>query len=75
MSDYSGSIKREVVKIRIEQASQPTFWYADKVGRTVKAMKETKVHDGQEYAIYKQWPSAKGFEPSGDYMTADVEEL
>lgn len=74
MSDYTGEVKNSVVKIRIIKASKPTYWYADKVGKVVEAYKSVTQQDGKTYISYKQFPRAKGFEPSGDYDTHDVKE-
>ena len=75
MSDYSGPIKRDVVKIRILKSGKQS-WYAGKVGQVVEAMREVTVDDeGVEWASYKQWPSARGFEPSGHYVAYEIEEI
>ncbi len=75
MSDYSGKTQRDVVKIRVLKTGKGS-WYADQVGRVVKAMREITVDDdGVQWADYSQYPPARGFEPSGHYVGYEIEEV
>lgn len=75
MSDYSGQIKRDVVKIRILKSTRES-WYANKVGKVVEAMREITIdNDGSSRTSYKQWPPARGFEPSGHYNSHGIREV
>lgn len=75
MSGQSGPIRVEVVKIRILKSGSQS-WYADQVGKTVRAFKEISVDaNGKKWTSYKQYPRPRGFEPSGHYTGYDVEEV
>ena len=75
ISDYSDPIQVDLVKIRILKTGSQS-WYANQVGKVVKAIREITVDDeGTEWAQYKQYPRPKGYEPSGHYVAYEIEEV
>jgi len=65
---YGGELTTKVVEIKILKASKPTYWYADKVGKTVKARK--RFYDGKPSGYYEDF-----YDRNASYFQDDIKEV
>lgn len=76
MSNFDGEIHQSIITIRVLRVGKPTFWYADQVGKIVKATKREYVGvDGSISVSYLADPVTDGSGGARHYSGLDIAEL